>query len=935
MLNMIKKSIAVFLSFLITFVALNFTTNAVVHQNENLSISNDGLVSSTVEEEKGYSEYITANNISLYGGGEILLFDSSKDAFVNGEKFECEFNSQDSFLYQIKITYNSLEKRDTELSVLIDGKIPFYQAKDLKLRTHYCDDGQVRVDGNGNEFAPEQIISNSLIESTLRDYAGEFEDPYLFALNKGVHKINFVLNKKSADIKTISLVAAENVYEYNLSSDIKEQTKDVLEIEGEDAYLKSSASLIPLSDDNSCDVSPYSATKAVINYIGGSNWSSDNDTLYWQFNVKNSGYYSLGFLYRQNKVLGGISYRHLKIDGKTPFLEAEKIKFKYNTNWQYVDFKNDKENYLVYLEAGSHTLSLSVTAGEITEYYRRLKEVATKLGDLYIDITMVVGETVDVSRSYELFNQIPQFNERLKAAADELNEIADSLEVLQEKKGGSNVSTIRNAIETIEKMYNNPYSAHKYKSAYYSAYTNLSALLGTLTDMPLDIDRIFIISKDAEFENPCANLFKNLAFGFTRFIDSFAGDYSVETKEEEGLTIWVNWGRDQTQVLDSLIQSDFVKNEGIPVKVKLVNATLIQAILSGDGPDVMLQMSRTEPVNLAMRGALVDLSQFNDFEQVMGRFSNNARLPFSYGKGVYALPDTMSFYLMFVRNDIINELGLEIPKTWQEFIYAMTILQHNNLQVSLPYTQITDSTTVNIGVGGLTLYPTMLLQNGLSLYNEELTASTLTLENQIGVFSNWVQLYTKYKVPVTMDFYNRFRIGSAPMGIAPYTLYTQLKAAAPEIDGRWSVALIPGTVDEIGNVNHTSAGSGAGCAITKLSKNPDKAWQFLKWWTNAQTQLKYSESLESLLGPLGRVASANIEAINNMVWDDQMISVLNEQLENVAHIPEVPGGYYTARGIDQAFWNVVEQNQNPTDMMLEWGSIVDGEIRRKRLEFAE
>jgi len=905
--------------------------------DENINDYVDINVVNNTDDEIKYSEYKGQYNASEIKADEITLFSGKTETYQSGNKLEYRITNKTAALYRIAIKYISKEKQDVELSVLIDGKNPFKESKSVKLPTHYRDNGEVRIDGSGNEFAPEQVISEEWIDGLLCDYTGEYNEPYLFYIPSGKHKISFVIEKGRVEISEISLVMPEDVkdYSFNKSEFSKaEKTDKILTIEGEKAFLKSSASLIPMSDDSSNDVSPSSATKAVINYIGGSNWSGANDTLEWKFNVEQEGYYRLGFLYRQNEVLGGISYRHLKIDGKTPFKEAKQIKFKYDTGWQYMDYSDNGENYWIYLSQGEHRLTLSVTAGGLTDIYRRLNEVTADLGDLYIDITMVVGETVDIGRSYELFNQIPDFNKRLKSASDRLKDISADLEVLQEKKGGSNVSTIGNAIETINKMYENPYSAHKYKSAYYSAYTNLSAMLGTLTDMPLDIDRIFIIGSSAEFEDPTASFFEGLTFGFMRFVSSFAGDYEVE-KNKDALTIWVNWGRDQTQVLDSLIQSDFVKNEKIPVNVKLVNATLIQAILSGDGPDVMLQMSRTEPVNLAMRGALVDLTQFEDYKEVMSRFTADAHIPYAYNGGVYALPDTMSFYLMFARTDILEELGLKIPETWQEFIHALTILQHNNLQVSLPYTQIVDSTTVNVGVGGLTLYPTMLLQNGLGLYNEQLDQSTLTYEPQIGVFTQWAELYTKYKVPVTMDFYNRFRIGSAPLGIAPYTLYTQLKAAAPEIEDRWTVSLIPGTVDENGNINRNSAGSGAGCSITKLSDNPQNAWKFLKWWTQTETQLKYSQSLESLLGPLGRVASANIEALKNMVWDEEMLAILNKEMDTVIQIPEVPGGYYTARGIDQAFWNVVEQNENPTDMLLEWGKVVDGEIKRKRLEFLQ
>ena len=936
MINKIVKNVCLLVPMVI---CVNLFSFCHVNAESTYKNSDKDIVqmSANVESKTKYSEYINKYGKLNSKATEIKLSDNEAKVYQEGSRAEYELLNNEDALYNLEIDYVSKEKQDIEISLVIDGNNPFEESKSLILSTYWRDNGAVRIDGNGNEFAPEQAISEDSVNVLLQDHTGEYWEPYLFYIPGGSHKISLVIEKGTVLINKISLVPPENADKYSIKKEDvlkSDKTDEIVTIEAEKAYLKSSASLIPMADDSSKDINPSSAGKAVINYIGGSNWSDNNDTLEWKFNIKRTGYYKLGFVYRQNKNLGGVSYRYLKIDGETPFKEAKRIKFKYGANWQYMGFADEGDDYWIYFKKGEHTLSLSVTAGELTDIYRRLNEVTADLGDLYIDITMVVGETVDISRSYELFNQIPDFNERLKNAAERLKGISSDLETLQEKTGGSNVSTIGNAIEVINKMYENPYSAHKYKSAYYSAYTNLSALLGTITDMPLDIDRIFFIGNGAEFKKPTASLFEKISFGFMRFIYSFASGYEPE-KEEDALTIWVNWGRDQTQVLDSLIQSDFVKNYNIPVNVKLVNATLIQAILSGNGPDIMLQMSRTEPVNLAMRGAVLDLTQFDDYKQVMSRFTNDAYVPYSYNGGVYALPDTMSFYLMFARTDILKSLGLEMPETWQEFIYALTILQHNNLQVSLPYTQIVDSSTVNVGVGGLTLYPTMLLQNGLGLYNSELTQSTLTNELQIGVFTKWSELYTKYKVPVTMDFYNRFRIGSAPLGIAPYTLYTQLKAAAPEIDGRWTVALIPGTVDENGGVNHSSAGSGAGCAITKLSDNPDNAWKFLKWWTDCDTQIKYSESLESLLGPLGRVATANVEALKSMIWDDGILEIFNKHIDTVIQIPELPGGYYTARGIDQAFWNVVEQNKNPTDMMLEWGKVVNGEIKRKKLEFAQ
>lgn len=938
MFNYAKKISIIFLTMMLIVSSLNVLADNELPQNKSgVELINVEKISNDIIQ---YSEYYSLHSEKQSATKKIVLLENANKKIEVGMQLEFDVEIIEDTIFEFDVSYKATSKSSCEFNVRIDNNTPFFEAQNMTIPTYWQDSDKARIDSEGNQFSPEQVISDIYVDEKFRDYSGEFEKPYIFYFSKGNHTITLEMVSGSCDVKALSLVPSEKISKYSDAVDLTKVKKSqkinsVIAIEGEKAFAKSAKTLIPLSDDGSADVNPASAAKTLLNYIGGSNWSSQNDTIVWKFKVKEDGYYNIGFLYRQKDVVGGVTYRNLKIDGNTPFEEANRVKFTYTSSWKYIDYTNaNEEQYWIYLDKGEHTISLSVTSGDLADVYRQLKDVASDMGDLYIDITMVVGETVDTGRSYELFNQIPEFNERLKSSAKKLEKIVNDLEKLQEVKSGTTVSSIKNAIETLKKMYNNPYSAHLYISSFYTDYTNLSAMLSTITDMPLDIDRIFLIGKSSEFDDPTAGFFESVLFSVKRFLYSFTSEYQEKKSNKDSLTLWVNWGRDQTQVLDDLVQSEFSVKYGIDVNVRLVNATLIQAILAGSGPDLMLQMSRTEPVNLAMRGALVDLKQFDDFDEVMQRFTEDAEVPFTYKDGVYAMPDTMSFYLMFVRTDILEEMGLQSPETWEDFVYIMSLLQHKNLQVSLPYTQITDSGVVNAGVGGLSMYPTLLLQNGLSLYNKDLTASTLKEEAQIKVFSEWVELYTKYKMPKTMDFYNRFRLGTAPLGIAAYSLYTQLKVAAPEIEGRWSVALVPGVKQEDGSINRLVAGSGTGCSITKLSKNPDKAWEFLKWWTSAETQLKYSENLESVLGYVGRVSTSNIEALENMSWDEEMLETMKTQLDSVVQIPELPGGYYTARGIDQAFWNVVEQNKNPTDMMLEWGEIVNREITRKQREYS-
>ena len=288
---------------------------------------------------------------------------------------------------------------------------------------------------------------------------------------------------------------------------------------------------------------------------------------------------------------------------------------------------------------------------------------------------------------------------------------------------------------------------------------------------------------------------------------------------------------------------------------------------------------------------------------------------------------------MFYRKDILDSLGIKVPETWDEFLAATAVLQRNNMNAWIPYTQITTASTVNLGVGGLNMYASILQQFGGNFYNEEKNECNLNSDIALESFSFWTDMYTKYKLPTTTSFYNRFRIGTVPLGIETYTTYTTLADAAPEIEGRWGIALVPGIKKEDGTVDHTVAGSGTGCAIIKTSENKEEAWEFLKWWTRADTQLEYNNNVESILGTIARVTTANLEAFENMSWNEGDIEILLKQRSYIEEIPEVPGSYFVSRSVDQAFWNVTDKGERAKDMLDKWGTIASNEIKRKIKEY--
>lgn len=924
MISLTKRLISVIASLIIAVLMISNCTLCYAEAGEKEAPE---FVSGS-QKLNGYSAYKQRTkgwNIARRDVPANLIGQSYPVTLYPGDKAELSVNLPQDALYELRLVYRCLSKSDVMIALSIDGKTPFDEAESLRFPAMWIDDGEARRDEYGNEFAPDQKLYEESSPALARDFSGQFEDPYRFALAAGSHTIIVTVKQGEVRIDGTVLAAPEAVDSYQ---DPKEAHKndELIILEGEDAALKNDRALIPLSE-KSADVSPSHSLLNKLNYIGGTNWDTPGKALTWEFDVANEGYYTIKFLFRQNQLLGGVAFRHLLIDGKTPFAEAKRVKFSYDNSWQEKLLGSGEEPYLIWLEKGRHTLTLVSTTGPMAEVYSDMREVSLKMGDLYVDITMITGETVDVYRSYELFKQIPDFNDRLDEILVSLDNIINRIKTIQEASGGSILSVLQNARRVVQQMRNKPYSSHRYRNEFYDAYTNISALMGTISSMPLDIDRIVLSGEDAKLPRMKPTFFEKLSFTMNRFVQSFVSDYQeAYLLNDDELTLWLNWGRDQVQVLNALIQDDFVRREGIPVRVRLVNATLIQAILAGTGPDCMLQMQRTEPVNLAMRGALLDLNCFEDqgLKDVLKRFSKDAEIPYRYNGGLYALPDTQSFYMMFLRTDILKPMGLGAPKTWDEFINVAMLLQRKNLQVSMPNITITDPS----------LFPTLLAQSNLSLYREDNSGVALGDKEQIQVFARWTEWYTKYKMPVITDFFNRFRIGSAPIGIASYIMYNQLVAAAPEIEGRWEMVEIPGTQTENG-INSASVGAGTGCGITAISKNPDNAWKFLKWWTDAQTQVKFSENIESILGPLGRVATSNLKATVNLGWDEQTRNQLERVQLGVRELPEVPGGYYTFRGINQAFWGVVEQGSRPADAITKWAEVINREIKRKTAEYSK
>ena len=885
-------------------------------------------------------------------GGEVTVgdFGSKKNVLLwksdNGE-VTWTFNVAKAGNYHLRLNYYSLNEnaKNIQIGMKLDGKEPFFEAQQLAVLKHFKSANAIVQDERGNDIRPKQVTLNDWVTSSLRDFSGTFADPYSFYLSAGTHTITFVgsLSQWAIDyLEFYNATEAPSYADYSAGKTVSNLNyKEVYE--GETPIYTSSATVYPTYDRTSPDTSPSHPVKMRYNIIGGSNYSAAGQFVVWEVEAPEDGYYHLGARIRQNIQTGMVSYRRLYVNGEVPFKEAENIKFRFDNKWQDYVFGGEETPWLIHLNKGKNQIKLEVVTGDMAQIIFDLQNLVTEVNAFYREIIMITSASPDTYRDYHLESEIKDYYKHVQAMMDESQRIYDEALALGNKASG-NFSALDKLIGLFERFIEDPEDVPSSVSTLNSYASGVSSLMSQVKSHPLEIDTITVATDVKNIKTRKVNFFQNVAFQFKSFIGSFTEDYSTigtEGKTDTEIRVWVSLGRDQANALKTLADSSFTPKTGVSVKVSLVTQSLVQASLSGYSPDVVLFVGEAEPVNLAMRGGLVGLKDFKaynnlegfaDFNGVKSRFQPTAMDAYFYEGDYYAVPITQTFTMMFYRTDILRELGVTPPKTWEELYQVIRVLQHKNLTVGIPNANASNVMLVDLGV-----FHSLLRQSGEKLYADDFASTNLDSEIGIDVFGTWTDFYKTYGLPYQYDFFNRFRSGDMPIGLSAYTMYGQLKMAAPEIDGLWEMTGIPGTVktDADGKTyidNSVNAGTACGL-IMAGSKHKEEAWAFLDWFTSADSQTQFGQEIEALLGPSGRFATANVEALGNLPWTYQEQQIITEQWNKSFTINQIPGSYFLERNLINAFRKVVFSSNNSRETILSYNKTIENEIERKRKEF--
>ena len=455
-------------------------------------------------------------------------------------------------------------------------------------------------------------------------------------------------------------------------------------------------------------------------------------------------------------------------------------------------------------------------------------------------------------------------------------------------------------------------------------------------------------------------------------------------------------------MIDANDGGGFTQNTGTAVSLKLVTGgTLLPSILSRKGPDVYLGLGASDVINYAIRDAVLGISgntvsnkmskednaiftnTYYSYKEADGSITTTTQVrpgetptfisrPFenaiegdilnyydengnllgteddNFSKAAmdtvtlldvsYGIPQTMTFAMMFYRMDVLANLGLSVPESWDELLSILPVLQTNNMSIGVSYIDALDFMIYQKG-GSMWKY------TDESLYESKYAGARIDLDSEIAreTFDFTCRLYSDYSFPVSYDASNRFRTGEMPIIIGGYSgIYNTLTVYATEIEGLWEFCSLPGSKyttkvgDEEKEVFNYDSLAGISASVILYGCEGDEllaSWQFLQWQTGEKAQANYGNRMVALIGPSAKYETANLKAINNLSWTASEKRAILNQMDHLSSIVNYPGSYIINRYTQFAFLEAVNESADPIDALTNYIDAINSEIARKREEF--
>ena len=857
-------------------------------------------------------------------------------------------------LYEFYFDYYLLAdtKLRPSISFSINDAFQYNEMANIEVPIKWLVETTPVYDRFGDELTPNSSLFSEWSTFALTDPNYFFAEPLKVFLQAGLNTIDVTVVEGYilfGDITIGNLYDAPMPYsEYQSLHAAADDDVPAQTIQAE-RYLYESKQNIRSKFVRNPSLTPYSYKNRVLNVLDQSSFRKSGDAVIYEFTVEETGLYQLSFKYLQSENDELSSYRAIFIDGEIPFAELSSYPFPFHRNWDILTLSDDDGTpFELYLEAGTHTMTLAVINSEIRDVYHQLLGVLDQMEVLGREINRLTGGLTDRYRDYKLDVYIPTIIDDLNNIKSEVLEARAAIIDIYDDDSMAIINELDLAVRYLNQFIEDPDEIPPYKSRFnegdQSIYGIINTYLPFLIDAPLQLDNIML--HDAEYDLPRANanIFVRTWESIRAFWYSFWDPKYNESSEvdDDTVEIWVRQSRLYIQIMQRMIDETYTPASGIKVQLSVMpdEQKIVLANAASTTPDAAMGLSVTRPFEFAIRDMIVDLSELDGFYDVTSEFNKNSFIPFIYEDGVYSIPETMDVKLLFYRKDVLDFLGVEPPETWEEVVSLIPVMQKYNYFFYTP-------------LGGDNSFKTFgettpfIYQHYGDIYNDTGDKVLLNETGSYDAFEFMTDLFSVYNVPITTsNFFQKFRDGLAPLGIGDGNTYIQLKYAAPELAGQWGVTPIPGIEYEYDDpadcpgpltdgrcIERWDPTYGVSSVIFKDSTKVDKVWDYFTWWFSSEIQSDFTYQLQSLLGDEFLHMTANVVAFQSSAWPSDSKYEVLEQWQWIRTVGKVPGDYLVERELSNAWNKVVNDGVNARVAIDDAVVIINRELRRKLEEF--
>ncbi len=942
-------------------------TNSVITNvdeiNADYSNTIDKELSTTFRKNAYYNTYNTwiksYEIIKLDNELEFLITSDTKSSnptieFTTGEEMAAVLNKNQSIdinitaprtgLYELGLNFKPTNNftNNPNVGVLINDETPFNEISDISLEVSWGLEQRTeekRYNRYGNELLPYSVSQNKWYKHYFDDVNARFIKPYKILLNEGSNKVTIKNHASTIKIKSLYLNNSKDTISYQDYLDIYKDKKIINEkitIAAENFAYKNDIE-IKAGYYKDPGMSPNAYKHTVLNMLDGSSSSRGGTKVTYNVEVKKEGLYTISFKYLQNSLNGLTVSKAIYLDDQIPYKELEVYQFPESNSWTNHTLNYKGKPYYVYLSSGTHTLSIETTIAHYNAYIEELYQIMDEINNLGLTITSITASSTNKYTDWNIVKYLPTIVEDLKSYASRIDKVYNAINAFSKDSDvASEISTLNIASKQLRRLTKDPNKIHlklsELNSGSGSAYQLIGNAIGILLSQPMSIDTIYIAGPKVELPKPRANFFKKLWFQIKAFVYSFFDErYKVEANNnDDTLEVWVAQSNLYLDIIQSMVDDQFSRETGTDVKISILPSTqkIVLNNATKTNPDVVLSIDSWEPYNYALRGMLVDLKDYDDFDDVTKNIYSNCFTPLIYGDGVYAIPETTGLNILFYRKDILDFLAVDAPRTWDDVINILPIIQSYQMNFYHPL----GADTSYKAYGSTTPF---IYSYGGEVFSSDGMSTVLNTEEVISAITFMTDLFNIYNLPQQVaSFFEHFRSGTLPIGVGTLDMYLQLKYAAPELAGQWGILPVPGfDTNDDGEVESWTTAYGKCSIMFKSSNMKKEAWEFIKWWNKTETQISYLQNIKMCLGEKYLIIPANVSALEQSPWD-QEIKTQVQYAAKWSRIPAVtPGSYVVERELSNIWNKVVIDLEDVRVAVGESIDKVNHELRRKYEEF--